>query len=103
MRSVDNSGGRHGSRSIATFDNPVLQEDDERRTDLLRQLVRAQPGFLAGYHLKEEASGQLMSITVWETDEAMEAGEQAVARRPVEDQRGIRPDRVERWAVEGTS
>lgn len=87
---------------VATFDDPVLHEDDERRSALLRELVRAQPGFLGGYHLKEDGTGRLMSITVWESDESMEAGEQAVARRPVEDQRGIRPSRVERWLVEGS-
>jgi heme-degrading monooxygenase HmoA len=86
---------------VAIFDDPVLH-DDERRSALLRDLVRAQPGFLGGYHLKEDGTGRLMSITVWDSDAAMEAGEQAVARRPVEDQRGIRPSRVERWVVEGT-
>jgi len=30
----------------------------------------------------------------------MEAGEAAIKGRPPEDQRGIRPSRIERWLVE---
>lgn len=87
---------------IATFENPKLQADDERRAATLRDLVQAQPGFVAGFHLSEEGTGRLMSITVWDSDDTMRQGEEAVARRPAEDQRGIRPTTVERWVVEGT-
>jgi hypothetical protein len=41
-----------------------------------------------------------MSVTVWESEEALEAAERAVADRPVSDQRGIRPSRLERWVVD---
>jgi heme-degrading monooxygenase HmoA len=86
---------------VAVFDEPpILQEDDERRAASLRAVVSAQPGFIAGYHLREEETGRMMSITVWESQPAMEAGEAAVRNRPPADQRGIRPSRIERWVVD---
>lgn len=86
---------------VAVFEESVkLQPDDERRADSLRALVRSLPGFVAGYHLRDDA-GRMMSLTIWESDQALEDGEAAVARRPTEDQRGIRPTRIERWIVDG--
>jgi hypothetical protein len=41
-----------------------------------------------------------MSVTVWESEAALEAGERAVRERPVSDQRGIRPSCIERWVVD---
>ena len=66
---------------VAVFDQPVVQEDDERRSASPRDLLRNAPGFIAGYHLREESTGRLMSFTVWDSDEALELGEQAVRAR----------------------
>jgi hypothetical protein len=55
---------------------------------------------MAGYHLREEGTGRLIDLTVWESEAALEAAEQAVRDRPVSDQRGIRPTRIERWIVD---
>lgn len=86
---------------VATFDDaPTLQRDDERRVASLRDVVRAAPGFVAGYHLREEHTGRLMSVTIWQSEEAMLRGEEVVRNRPSSDQRGIRPSRVERWIVD---
>jgi heme-degrading monooxygenase HmoA len=86
---------------VAIFDEaPRLQDDDDRRMGTLRELLRSAPGFVAAYYLREEATGRLMSVTVWESEEALEAAERAVADRPVSDQRGIRPSRLERWVVD---
>ena len=86
---------------VAIFDPaPVLQEDDDRRAQTLRDLLRTLPGFIAGYHLREEDSGRLIDLTVWESEAALEAGERAVRDRPPSDQRGIRPTKVERWIVD---
>ena len=86
---------------VARFDEPpMLQPDDERRVASLRDVVSAAPGFIAGYHLREEETGRLMSVTVWESDEAMLSGEAAVRNRPASDQRGIRPSGIERWLVD---
>jgi heme-degrading monooxygenase HmoA len=88
---------------VAIFDEPpVLEEDDERRAKSLEQLLRSLPGFIAGYELREEPTGRLMSVTLWESEDALEAGEQAVRNRPVSDQRGIRPSRIERWIVDAS-
>ena len=86
---------------VAIFDPaPVLQEDDDLRAPTLRDLLRTLPGFIAGYHLREEDTGRLIDLTVWESEAALEAGERAVRDRPPSDQRGIRPTKVERWIVD---
>jgi heme-degrading monooxygenase HmoA len=87
---------------IAVFDDPVLAPDDDRRAQSLRELLRTLPGFVAGYHLHEEGTGRLMSITIWESERAMREGEELVALRPEADQRGMQPTRVEQWVVEST-
>ena len=88
---------------VATFDDPpVLREDDDRRAQTLYDLLKSLPGFVAGYYLREPATERLMSVTVWESEQSLEAAEQAVGDRPVSDQRGIRPSRVERWLVDAS-
>ena len=88
---------------VATFDEaPVLHADDKRRSRTLQQLLRSLPGFIAGYHLREERTGRLISLTLWDSDSKLEAGEDAVRNRPVDDQRGIRPTRVERWVLDAS-
>jgi hypothetical protein len=41
-------------------------------------------------------------VTIWESEAALEAGERAVRDRPVSDQRGIRPYRIERWVIDAS-
>ena len=88
---------------LATFDDPpALQDDDARRARTLFELLGSLPGFEGAYYLREEASGRLISLTIWESEEALEAAERAVAERPAEDRRGIDPTRVERWVVDAS-
>jgi heme-degrading monooxygenase HmoA len=88
---------------LATFaEATVLQADDERRSRTLQELLRSLPGFIAGYHLREEGTGRLISLTLWDSEAELEAGEDAVRNRPVDDQRGIRPSRVERWVIDAS-
>jgi heme-degrading monooxygenase HmoA len=88
---------------LATFDEPPpLQADDARRARTLFELLGSLPGFEGAYYLREEASGRLISLTIWESEQALEAAERAVAERPAEDQRGINPSRVERWVVDAS-
>ena len=88
---------------VAIFDEPpILQEDDERRARSLEALLRSLPGFIAGYEFREEPTGRLMSVTLWESEQALEAGERAVRNRPMSDQRGIRPSRIERWIIDAS-
>jgi heme-degrading monooxygenase HmoA len=85
---------------LATFErSPELAADDDRRTRSLRELLRAQPGFRAGYHMQEPNSGRIISLSIWESEDALHAAGDAVAARPQEDQRGITPDSVEIWQV----
>lgn len=86
---------------LATFaSTPQILPDDVRRAESLRALVRSQPGFRAGYHLRQPTTGRMISLTLWESEEAMKAAGRAVASRPQEDQRGITPDSTETWEVE---
>jgi heme-degrading monooxygenase HmoA len=88
---------------VATWDGPPdLRDDDDRRAKSLYDLLKSLPGFIAGYYLREPTTGSLMSVTVWESEEALEAAEHAVQERPVSDQRGIRPSRIERWVVDAS-
>jgi heme-degrading monooxygenase HmoA len=87
---------------VATFEAPVLHVDDERRSRTLQELLRSLPGFIAGYHLRDERTGRMISLTLWDGDLELEAGEAAVRNRPLADQRGIRPTRVERWAIDAS-
>ena len=108
-RIVDELGGIAGAPDdrgkavarLAAFDSPPeLQPDDRRRTRSLTDLVRAQPGFRAGYHLRHRESGRMISLTIWDSEAALEAAGRAVTQRPPDDQRGIRPSVVEVWRVE---
>jgi heme-degrading monooxygenase HmoA len=88
---------------VAVFDEaPRLHTDDDRRAGTLRDLLQSLPGFITGYDLREAATGRLMSVTLWETEAALEAGQNAVRNRPVSDQRGIRPSRIERWEIDAS-
>jgi hypothetical protein len=42
----------------------------------------------------------MISLTVWDSEPALEAAGRAVAARPAEDQRRIRPSSVEVWRIE---
>jgi hypothetical protein len=86
---------------LAFFDSPSqLQPDDRRRTRSLVDLLRAQTGFRAGYHLRQPQSGRMLSLTIWDNETALDAAGRAVTERPAQDQRGIRPDTLEVWQVE---
>jgi heme-degrading monooxygenase HmoA len=86
---------------LAVFDlPPQLRPDDRRRSRSLIELVRAQPGFRAGYHLHHFESDRMISLTIWDSESALQAAGRTVAERPLEDQRGIQPTVVEVWRVE---
>jgi heme-degrading monooxygenase HmoA len=108
LRSIRGGAGTLGREPmsiarVAIFDEaPLLHDDDERRAQSLRELLQSARGFIAGYDLREEATGRLMSVTMWESEAALEAGEHAVRNRPVSDQRGIRPSRIERWVIDAS-
>ena len=77
---------------VATFDEPhsTSRPFCARTTTGARKpsmyLLRSLPGFVAGYSLREPATQRLMSVTVWESERALDAAEQAVRDRAVSDQ-----------------
>jgi hypothetical protein len=42
-----------------------------------RAWIAAQPGFCGGYHLLEPQTGHALSLTMWETHDALAAAERA--------------------------
>jgi heme-degrading monooxygenase HmoA len=47
-----------------------VASDDARG---FRNWVKEQPGFLDGYHVQDSETGRMLSITIWESEESMEA------------------------------
>jgi hypothetical protein len=42
-----------------------------------RTWMAAQPGFCGGYHLLDAQTGQALSVTIWQDDDALAAAERA--------------------------
>ena len=38
-----------------------------------REWVKEQPGFVGGYHVQDSKTGRMLSITIWDTQESMDA------------------------------
>ena len=38
-----------------------------------RQWIKELPGFVDGYHVQDSKTGRMLSITIWESEESMEA------------------------------
>ncbi len=38
-----------------------------------RNWVKEQPGFVDGYHVQDSKTGRMLSITIWNSEESMEA------------------------------
>ena len=45
---------------------------------LQRAFIAGQPGFCGGYHLLEAETGRALSVTMWESDDALAAAERAM-------------------------
>ena len=50
---------------------PGSVTSDEARN--FRAWVKGLPGFLGGYHVQDSETGRMLSITIWESKESMEA------------------------------
>ena len=44
-----------------------------------RAFIAAQPGFCGGYHLLDADTGRALSLTMWESDDALAAAQRAIA------------------------
>ena len=70
-----------------------VASDDARG---FRNWVKEQPGFLDGYHVQDSETGRMLSITIWESEESMEALRDLT---PQGGSLGIRTDREEQFDV----
>ena len=50
---------------------PGSVASDEARG--FRGWVKGQPGFVDGYHVQDSKTGRMFSITIWDSEESMEA------------------------------
>lgn len=79
---------------VATF-NSLPGDLDDGAVDLLRQTIKAVPGYVAGFHLRDPQSNKAMSVTVYEDMAAVERAREAMAERPDDRKVGVDPDQVE--------
>ena len=79
---------------VATFDS--LPDDlDDGSVDLLRDTIKAVPGYVAGFHLRDPRTHKALSVTVFEDRDAVERAREAMSQRPDDRKVGIDPDHVE--------
>ncbi len=79
---------------LATFSSMPADIDD-LAVRLLEEIVKATPGFVAGFHMHDPKSGKAISFVVLEDANAARAMGEALARRPLGDRVGVDPDHVE--------
>jgi heme-degrading monooxygenase HmoA len=73
---------------------PGSVSSDEARG--FRGWIKGQPGFVGGYHVQDSKTGRMLSITVWDSEESMEALRE---RTPPGSSLGIITDREELFDV----
>ena len=79
---------------VATFDTLPDGLDDDA-VGLLRETVKATPGYVAGFHLRDPKTNKALSVAVFEDKEALGRVREALAQRPEDRKVGIEPDEVE--------
>ncbi len=84
---------------VATFDQAPAGSADAPAAVRLREIVRSQPGFRAGYHMLDPKTGKALSIVVVDGPATFAAMGQALAARPPEDRVGVDPDHVAIYEV----
>ena len=73
---------------------PGSVTSDEARA--FRQWIKEHPGFVGGYHVQDSKTGRMLSITIWDSEESMEALRDLT---PQGGSLGIRTDREELFDV----
>ncbi len=77
---------------VATFEQRPAAFDDEAVMAEFRAWMKSQPGFRAGWHTTDAKSGKSLSISVWESVEAMRGlRNQVFPGKPFD----LKPDKVE--------
>ena len=57
---------------VALHENPPGSITSEEAISF-RAWLKNQPGFVGGYHAQDSETGRMVSITVWDSQESMEA------------------------------
>jgi hypothetical protein len=88
-------GGVEMIARLATFSHLDPSQLDPDAVERLRSTIKATPGFVAGFHLRDPETGQAVSFTVYESREGLEEAGRALSQRNDPERVGIEPDLVE--------
>jgi heme-degrading monooxygenase HmoA len=80
---------------VATFDQLDPEGLDQEAVERLRRSIRSTPGYRAGFHVRDSRTGKALSITVWDSPEAVQQARSALSERDEGERVGIDPDAVE--------
>ena len=67
-------------RSLARATPEQVQQATELIVERDLPTIRQSPGCRSAYYLYDSPTGKLLTVTVWETEEALEASEEQAAR-----------------------
>jgi len=80
---------------VATFHHLDPDALDPQAVERLRATIKATPGYVAGFHLRNPETGKSVSFTVYESGESLKAAGEARRQRPRDDPVGIDPDEID--------
>jgi hypothetical protein len=80
---------------LATFNHLDTNLLDPAAVEQLRSTIKATPGFVAGFHLRNPETGTAVSFTVYESSEGLEAAGRALGQRSENERVGVEPDEVD--------
>ena len=80
---------------VATFNSFDPSTLDPDAVERLRSTIKATPGFVAGFHLRNPETGKALSFTVYQSREGLEQAGRALGQRRDDERVGIDPDEVD--------
>ena len=80
---------------VATFHQLDPEALDPQAIERLRTIIKATPGYVAGFHLRNPETGKAVSFTVYESADSLQAVGEALGQRPDDEKVGIDPDEVD--------
>jgi hypothetical protein len=83
---------------VATFKYLDPSKLDPDAVERLRSTIKAAPGFVAGFHLRNPETGKAVSFTVYESPEGLEAAGRALGERSDDERVDIDPDEVDYYS-----
>jgi hypothetical protein len=79
---------------LATF-NSQPADAEQANVQYLRDTIKSVPGFVAGFHMLDEHSGEAYSLVVVEDEASSARVQEALAQRPADRRVGVDPDHVQ--------